>query len=527
MACRAALGYAARAVRGALVDPETRFKPMIRSTVLPIVGIVLSIAAAMACSLLLQKHMTGTSGESWFESVCQTDSEEGGANCAKVLASPYSYIPPRFPDKLEKRTYYPAAFVGLIYYTSIAVWLIGVGLPSPQRRRLHLFPLLFVAAGLAGSAYFTYIMFSRLEEWCPWCLLTHGLNLLIGICLVLMLPKRATEPACPSGEEPSSSEAPDSSAAAERDALRPAHPSGRLVLITVLAIAFIVYAQRANVGLKNWKQIAESRQGTLSQCKAAVARLQADTKKLVTNWQLAEVQDIPIRQDNPARTHAKPGEATWTVVVFSDFQCPHCGKVAKFLEEQVQPMFAGRLKIVFKHYPLNKDCNGNVQHAIHKHACTTAAMAEAARQIGGNEAFWEAHDFLFGNRELIKKAGLSTETIAIELGFDPPLFTQKMRATPAAKRIWDDVNVASTLKITATPSIFVEGKKVDSLAILDAAFWDAMATRFWREAKQPRPPRTKTKPTEAARNGAGKAAPHGHAAPEHATEGNRDQPAGP
>ena len=163
---------------------------MRRGTVIEIVAAVLCFAAAVISYNLVLKHVTGSSGAAWFEAGCSDKPAAGGANCAAVLASPYSYFPPRMSAEADGRAHWPVAFLGLVYYSTLLTWLIGVGRPSARRRRLHILPLLLVGMGLAASAYYLNIMFRVLDEWCSWCVATHVLNLLIAICLVLMWPRR-------------------------------------------------------------------------------------------------------------------------------------------------------------------------------------------------------------------------------------------------------------------------------------------------------------------------------------------------
>ncbi|MFQ5463583.1 MAG: vitamin K epoxide reductase family protein [Phycisphaerae bacterium] len=455
---------------------------MLKTKILTLVAIVISLAAVEITANLLDKHISGSSGSSWFEAGCSSnETQPGGANCAKVLASRYSYFPPKpeDPDARDRVPRVPAAFLGLVYYTILAVWFIGIGTPSWDRRWLLALIGIFVAFGLIASAYFTYIMFTELEEWCPWCLASHGLNVVMAVLLFLLRPKR---PASRQGAE--ASEQRDMNASP----LPPPHPTRRLILITSAAMLLGCYGQMYRLGTKTWRQNAETLKNQNKQYEAALQRLMADTTKLVRNWELAEEQQFPIRPDETIRTHARPGQFTWDVVVFSDFECPACRRTAKRLEEQVQPLFDGRLRVMYKHYPLNTDCNASTHSNMHRHACTAAAMAEAARLLGGNEAFWRAHDFLFANQHTLKRGKMTAQAVAEQLGFDLDEFRKAMQDEAAARRVWEDVNAGVACPIRATPSVYIKGKHVDNLANKDMDFWAAMANRFWYEAKEPRPP---------------------------------------
>ncbi|MCH7808765.1 MAG: thioredoxin domain-containing protein [Planctomycetes bacterium] len=484
---------------------------MFRSTILPIAVVVLSLVAARISTALLDKHITGSSGATWFDAGCSDDAAAGAPDCAAVLASPYSYFPAKFPTrhadryKPDGRPHVPVALLGLVYYSVLGVWFIGVGRPSPQLRWLHLAPCLFIAAGLGGSGYYTYIMFTVLTEWCSWCVVTHVLNLLIGCCVVIMIPSRAVphpEPRASARAVPqpvgSDKTVPDAVVVTPptQDADRTFHPSTRLVVLTLLAAAFISYAHLARLGSKQWKKQAEVYLTTLGQYKAAIDRIKGDTAQLARLWEMGETHDIHIRPDDAIRTQASPGEPTWSVVIFSDFECPSCKRVATILEEQAQPLFAGRLAIVFKHYPLHTDCNARTTTKMHKHACHAATIAEAARILGGSDGFWRAHDFLFANQHRLKNGQLSAETVATELGLDPTAFQEAMESDAPAQRIREDVDEGAKRNLRSTPAVFVQGRKVDGLAARELGFWDELADRYWQSIGEPRP--ESTRPPDAA-----------------------------
>ena len=149
---------------------------------------MLSLLAAGISFLLLQKHMTGKAGISLFEAGCEVGGDTGNVSCAKVLQSPYAVWPHvrGNEDAAAIRKKVPVAFLGLIYYLALAVWFVGVGLPDASRRWVLLLPGLLIAAGVASSVYFLFVMFAKLDQWCPWCLVTHVLNFGIAVCLVWM-----------------------------------------------------------------------------------------------------------------------------------------------------------------------------------------------------------------------------------------------------------------------------------------------------------------------------------------------------
>ena len=77
-----------------------------------------------------------------------------------------------------------------------------------------------------------------------------------------------------------------------------------------------------------------------------------------------------------------PKDAKVTIVEYSDFQCPYCSRAFPTVE-QVMKDYNGKVRLVYKHFPLI---------SIHPHAQKAAEAAECAKAQG---KFWEFHDKLF------------------------------------------------------------------------------------------------------------------------------------
>ena len=455
-----------------------------------ILAVVFALSATVVCHKLLLKHLTGSSGASWFEAGCNESVGEGGkggANCAAVLASPYSYIPPKFDDSPANQPHIPAAFAGMVYYSVLAVWLMGVGRPSHSRRWLHLFPLLLMAAGLLSSTYFLSVMFNKLDEWCPWCLVTHVLNGLIAVCLVVMWPRRPrpANPAVAASITDQPANTPDVAPAPT------AHPSGRLAFMTLVGIVLALMADYQLMGKEGWARNSRNAKQNYDLCMVALNRVSEDPAKLVKLWRDARRWDIAIRPDDPMLWEARiPGNAL-QLVIFSDFQCPVCRRISEVLETKVRPLFDGNLQIVFKHFPLNPDCNPEMKNRMHEYACDGARMAEAARLIGGSNAFWLAHDAIYAKQAELTRGKLTAESVAEQIGLDPAELLAAMSDPKVDQRIMQDVAEGRFHDVGGTPSIFLDGRLVDPVARKEINFWDRVADIYWQNRRVPRPESTK------------------------------------
>jgi uncharacterized membrane protein len=411
--------------------------------------------------LLLQKHMTGKTGISLFEAGCEVGGDTGNVSCAKVLQSPYAVWPHvRGNEDAEAiRKKVPVAFLGLIYYLALAVWFIGVGLPDASRRWVLLLPGLLIAAGVATSVYFLFVMFAKLDHWCPWCLVTHVLNFGIAVCLVWMwrIVKRSPVANVARAPRPHA----QSHAARPSHGARSPHPSGRLVFVTLLAMALVVFGQQYVLSSAVAKMMTEASERGLAQCKQGIKQLRGDPARL---GQALGHQRSAGRSHSTRRSGSAKGSADlpyWNLRGFQRLCLSVLQGDGVVLDEKVLPLFAGQIRIIFKHFPLDGACNKQVNKTGHARACEAASLAESARVQRGNEGFWKAHDALFARQapnELLAK--LDVAEVIAALGLDPIQTHAQMKSRAITERINEDVTLARISGVMATPWLILNDKVV-------------------------------------------------------------------
>jgi protein-disulfide isomerase/uncharacterized membrane protein len=458
------------------------------STVANWLAAVCALVASVVCYQLVLRHVTGLSGPAWFELGCSDKPGGAAAGCAEVLASPYSYFPPKHgktePAGLQ---HIPVAFIGLMYYSTLLAWLVGVGRPAYAKRWLHYAAFLLVALGLGGSAYFVWIMFRVISEWCPWCIFTHALNLLIFICMIFMWPRRRAV-----GGKETAAKGSAAGVAAAR-AAGAVHPSARVLILTLIGMVLVNYAHINMLGLKTWQRAAEQAAKNYQKCLSVLERVRGDTEKLFAQWQRGREYEIKLTDKDRIRTYpvsasmVQPPPTPLTVVIYSDFECPGCGKFAQFFEKQVPKMLGGSVRAVFRHFPLNSACNPLAQTKVHPHACEAVKLVEGVRLLAGNEGFWKAHDFVFRNQESLKRGTLTPDEVAKAVGVDSAALKERMGSAEIDAVLQHDINEAKLLDFKATPAIYVEGRHVDSLGVMDARFWERIADWYWERTGVPRP----------------------------------------
>ena len=136
-------------------------------------------------------------------------------------------------------------------------------------------------------------------------------------------------------------------------------------------------------------------------------------------------------------------DAPVTLVLFSDFECPWCGRLEPALAELLAQN-QDKLRIVFKHMPL----------AMHQYA-ESAALASIAAQRQGK--FWEMHDALF---QLKEWSDTVVEETAQKIGLNMEKFHADLTSPETQAQLAKDTTDAQAADITATPSLFINSKPV-------------------------------------------------------------------
>jgi protein-disulfide isomerase len=137
-----------------------------------------------------------------------------------------------------------------------------------------------------------------------------------------------------------------------------------------------------------------------------------------------------------------PADAPVTIVAFSDLQCSYCAR-ANATVERVLSQYSGRVRWVFKHYPLDFHADAPLAHRA----------ALAAQQQG---KFWEMHDAIFAKQRTMKRADLLQH--AASLGLDVKRFTADLDSDRFAAIIDRDMKEGQKVGVDGTPTFFVNGQ---------------------------------------------------------------------
>jgi protein-disulfide isomerase len=164
-----------------------------------------------------------------------------------------------------------------------------------------------------------------------------------------------------------------------------------------------------------------------------------------------DLQGRPVRGNKDAKV---------TVVVFDDFQCPYCSRMHQTIRD-VLKTYGDRIKVVYKNFPLTQ---------IHPWAKRAAIDSDClARQ--SSDAFWDFADNVHshgreiqGGKRPVKEQHAAVDRIALEAGkrhnADMAALQSCIDEQPTAE-LDKSVAEAKALGVEATPSLFVNGLKMD------------------------------------------------------------------
>ena len=136
-----------------------------------------------------------------------------------------------------------------------------------------------------------------------------------------------------------------------------------------------------------------------------------------------------------------PDNAAVTIVEFSDFQCPFCGRVYPTVEKLMKD-YDGKVRLVFRHFPLSFHANAE-----------KAAEAAACAQDQGK--FWQMHDKMFSNQQ--KLAVDDLKSFAKDLGLDQGKFDKCLDSGEKAALVSADEKDGEQAGVSGTPAFFING----------------------------------------------------------------------
>lgn len=174
-----------------------------------------------------------------------------------------------------------------------------------------------------------------------------------------------------------------------------------------------------------------------------------------------------------------------TIVNYDDFQCPFCSRMHEVLMQDVAKKYGDRVRIIYKDYPLT-DIHPWAVHAAVDANCLAAQSPDA---------YWDFANYAHENQKVITGSGRSLAEQTKFLDTAATLIAQKrnvqlvpLQACMKAQQdsaVKASMSEASDIGVTATPTMFVNGEKIDGA--LPPEDVHAVIDRALRDVDQPAP----------------------------------------
>ena len=391
----AAMDYASNPAVGKFVPPH-RF----------LAGLLLLIVAAAVTFMLVAEHMGGIN----------LPGCGAGSPCAAAARSVWGKVP---------ATSWPISFVGFAYFMGLlAGWIGSRGGVSSS------FRFLVRVGALVSVMYLLVLMIER--HLCWYCIVTHIANLAFWL-----ICERAVQPITPASQR-----------------------AKRVVLVFAAVSVLLGVIERRQHRLERAKQEALHAEST-SQIIEATSRMASLSSTPAESSSSQSLQTSATELQRPwrggftGRYRLGPEKAAIRIVIMSDYQCVDCNR----LEADVRKVMQTRqdVSLSAKHFPMCADCNPSFANQnIHPNACYAAFAAEAAGILGGNEAFWKMHHWLFDKKGTFTNKHELEEGVR-SCGLEMEKFIEVMQGDEVKSLVSSDIAEGNWLGLHYTPMVFING----------------------------------------------------------------------
>jgi protein-disulfide isomerase/uncharacterized membrane protein len=393
---------------------------MRRAKIVLIVLALLTLAGIADSVYLTYDHYAAIADPDYGGGLC---GEAGGCNISRSHAA--SEIPlGLFGFGL------PIAILGLAFYLGFGVLTVARARKPDDRTPRRLQFALAIGAVLY-SIVLAAISLGAQGSLCDFCAILYGINLLLfGVTLWSL------------GESPGEWLRGVGSAIRSRLGLLTA-----AIFVVVTAGTYVAYA------------------AGLSSAMTAQAQSQNSDEPGVD----IDVSDRPSKGPESPKIH---------IIEISDFECPFCRRLYETVEG-FRADYPDDVRVTFLNFPLDKSCNPMMPREFHKNACYYASLAICAdKQPEGD--FFRTAALLFGLSKDVSRDDVLTQVA--DGGLDAEALKTCVDAQETKDAITKDLMIGAKLKVTGTPALIVNGKKVSGDK--PRAFFDEVAVEAGIKLKE-------------------------------------------
>ena len=382
---------------------------------------VLGLAASTMSSYVHYRLLT----DPGYSSFCDVNSS---VNCTQAYLSQYGSL-----------WGVPVALTGVLFFAVVLLLVVAGGRRgSTARDSIAGYIFLLSTIGLAAVLYLAWASFFQLHTVCIFCATTYIAVIAIFILSggALKVPM-ATLPGRAVGD------------------LRSLATTPAALVLVVLVLAAI----GAAIG---WFPRETTAVALAPAFPPLTEQERADLGKW---WAVQEKVDLPI-----------PAEGAKVLIVkFSDYMCPACRQTYEFYKPVLGKYLAGgEVRYVVKHYPLEAECNPSAPNN-HYASCEAAAAVIMARSKGTAE---KLEQWIFSNQPTLTPD--TVKRAAKDVGGIEDFDAQYQQALQEVKA---DASLGASLKISQTPTFYINGRKLTGTTITPPQYFDYLIELALKDSK--------------------------------------------
>lgn len=377
---------------------------------------ILATAGLVIASIQTVQHLTLMNLRATGRSSCAIG---GILDCDAVYGSRYSEV-----FAVPVSTWGAIAYLLLIASLVFAIASSGI-----LRRAATGVAMLVILGAVLASVVLFGISLGVIHVLCPLCTSVHAIN--VALLVVVILATRRPVAALGWIRLPYASGAGET--------VDDSPPRLRRALFNCFAVLLVVLA---GFGL-----------GASDVAYLKIVSPGLDVSKELQNFLKAKPQDIDV---SVAPSTGNPS-ADVTVVEYGDLECPTC-RSAFFLYKSILHEYGDKVRLVFKHYPLDQVCNPNLGNTPHPHACLAAKAAVWANKQG---KFWEHLERIYSEKRPLTPSVFREAGVAV--GLDMNGWTEFIESKEVG---WDvitkDIAEGRKAGVRETPAFFFNGRRAEA-----------------------------------------------------------------
>lgn len=389
-----------------------------------LVGAAAAFTGLIISAVLVGKH----EGVLEISAGCVINGTDGCANLGKLPASRFLGFGPHI------------AWLGFFYYVTLSVLFLVIAFVE-RVRRASLIGFVFglVVFGVFYDLFLAYTNLFVLETPCVLCIYTYAAQLGALIAAAVLYWGVRTD-------------AEAFTLKAFVDAALGVWYAPVIALAAVLLLwsVYFVGMRRAASGAGGGGQGAVQAVLPLESVGATLAELRA-------------LKQVPVSTQGLTQFEG-PDDAYIIIHKWADFRCPHCLHASEYLQLLMR-RWPGRIRVYYRHFPLDGVCNPHVQGQRGGYSCNGAQASLCAAE---QNLFAPYYHGLFNFQNTGEELGLrELERLTQSLNGDWSRMVRCMGSAATNQKLQRDINDGQAIGLEATPTLVVQGAYLRGAPPLD------------------------------------------------------------